>query len=436
MKWPETVIDTPQGRRKAVAPLVISASRATDIPAFHAAWFMKRLRAGWCAWQNPFNAAQQQWISFEACRVFVFWSKHPAPLLPHLPEIAARGHEFYVQYTLNDYEGTGLEPNLPPLAARVKTFRQLSGLVGKKRVIWRFDPIILGGGLTVENTLLRLRRLAEALSPFTETLVFSFVDWYRKTARELGRLNPDFRPPTPAEMQEIARGLAEMNRALPRPLKLAACAEPLDMRGLGIARSRCVDPALLHRLCPDCETFARWCGKGREDVQLSLLSALPAGTKSARADDAEDAADGAAGTNGESAGPNGEAAGTTSGGPRGTAVRTTAGAAPETRSREARGTATDEERTKAACNAATGPRGTAGRGTTDARARGSTDEETRIPPGSVKDSGQRSVCGCAPSKDIGSYNTCRHFCAYCYANSSKQAVERRLSTMSEEDEAL
>ena len=330
MKWPESIIDTPHGRQKAVAPLVISASRATDIPAFHSTWFMNRLRAGYCVWENPFNTTQRQWITFEHCRAFVFWSKNPAPMMPHLPEIAASGREFYFQYTLNDYEGTGLEPNLPQLERRVETFRRLSELVGKKRVIWRFDPIILGGGLTVENTLSRLHRLAEKLSPYTEKLVFSFVDWYRKTARELGRLAPDFRPPTLAEMQALAQGIVKISRALPVPLKLATCAETLDLHSLGIEHNRCVDPELLHRLCPDCAEFERWTRR-KEDRQLSLLSVIPASTK---------------------------------------------------------------------------------------------------------DSGQRSGCGCAPSKDIGSYNTCRHFCAYCYANNSPKSVLTKLASMSAEDEKL
>lgn len=385
MKWPETVIDTPHGRKKAVAPLVISASRATDIPAFHATWFMNRLRAGCCVWQNPFNAAQQQWISFEACRVFVFWSKNPAPLMPHLSEIAASGREFYFQYTLNDYEGTGLEPNLPPLERRVENFRQLSELVGKKRVIWRFDPIILGGGLTVENTLSRLRRMAETLSPFTEKLVFSFVDWYRKTARELGRLNPDFRPPNHEEKLALARGLARINSGLSHPLKLAACAESIDLSSLGMERNRCVDPALLHRLCPDCETFARWCGKDRESTQLSLLDPLPT--------------------------------------PRtdvGNSLRKCAG-----------DRANNEAAPGAKSGTACGTRGG------DAGARlFTTGEGTRAATKIIRDSGQRSDCGCAPSKDIGAYNTCRHFCAYCYANSSQKAVEATLASLSPEDEAL
>lgn len=40
----------------------------------------------------------------------------------------------------------------------------------------------------------------------------------------------------------------------------------------------------------------------------------------------------------------------------------------------------------------------------------------------LKDRGQRPHCGCIASKDIGAYDTCAHFCAYCYANRSRKSV--------------
>ena len=40
---------------EASHPVIVSASRSTDIPAFFAKWFMQRLNEGYSVWVNPFN---------------------------------------------------------------------------------------------------------------------------------------------------------------------------------------------------------------------------------------------------------------------------------------------------------------------------------------------------------------------------------------------
>ena len=40
---------------EAQAPVIISASRSTDIPAFYADWLINRIEEGYVQWKNPFN---------------------------------------------------------------------------------------------------------------------------------------------------------------------------------------------------------------------------------------------------------------------------------------------------------------------------------------------------------------------------------------------
>ncbi len=60
-----------------------------------------------------------------------------------LNELDTRNINYYFQYTLNDYEKEGFERNVPSLEYRIKTFKELSKKIGKEKVIWRFDPLIL-----------------------------------------------------------------------------------------------------------------------------------------------------------------------------------------------------------------------------------------------------------------------------------------------------
>ena len=60
---------------EGIAPVIISASRSTDIPAFYAKWLINRLEKGYCVWYNPFNQ-KPVYVSFEKTKVIVFWTKN------------------------------------------------------------------------------------------------------------------------------------------------------------------------------------------------------------------------------------------------------------------------------------------------------------------------------------------------------------------------
>lgn len=235
----------------AQAPMIISASRATDIPAFYAEWFFRRLDMGYVRWRNPFSG-QDSYVSFGNTRLIVFWSKNPAPLLPHLSTLKERGIGCYIQYTLNDYESEGLEPNVPTLTQRIYTFYRLVDALGMGATVWRFDPLILTDRINIDTLLEKIAHIAHALVGCAEKLVFSFADIesYKKVSRNLRQSGINYREWNEEAMLEFASRLSAMNRNNWN-FKLATCAEHIDLSEYGIEHNRCIDPELISRLAPD-----------------------------------------------------------------------------------------------------------------------------------------------------------------------------------------
>ena len=301
------------GDVEAVAPVIVSASRATDIPAFYADWFFNRLDKGYASWRNPFNG-KDSYVSFANTRFVVFWSKNPKPLIPYLPILQEKGIGFYIQFTLNDYDAEQLEPGVPRLAERIDTFKRIVDEYGVGSVVWRFDPLILTEKISPELLLHRISAIAEQLNGYTEKLVFSFADiaCYRSVARNLRAAGINYKEWDTETMLSFARRLADMRLLF----RLATCAEAVDLEEFGIEHNRCIDPGLIARRSPD-------------DVELKsfLQRAKP-------------------------------------------------------------------------------------------------------------DSGQRKLCGCILSKDIGAYNTCPHLCRYCYANYSPQTVMNNFRTHTNSSESM
>lgn len=319
----------------ANTPLIISASRSTDIPAFYSDWFINRLREGYVVWRNPFNQ-QPMYISFKNTKVIVFWTKNPEPLIPYLHELDDCGIHYYFQFTLNDYVKEGFEPNVPDVEQRVETFRQLSERVGKERVIWRFDPLIVTPQLSPRDLLIKVWNVGNKLKGFTEKLVFSFIDinGYRKVQNNLVKETNQFSKETieqaeltRLQMNEIADGLSKCRDRWAREgwnIQLATCGEQIDLEHYGIEHNRCIDGELMKRLWSD----------DKELLYYLCYGELPGSMF------------------------------------------------------------------------------------------GIDFSQPALAPDKLKDKGQRKVCGCMISKDIGQYNTCLHQCVYCYANTGKEVVKK------------
>lgn len=232
---------------KAQAPIIVSASRSTDIPAFYADWFFHRLKVGYSAWTNPFNGVKS-YVSYQNTRFIVFWSKNPKPLLQHLDYLKERNIGCYIQYTLNDYEKEGLERGVPILSERVDTFKLLVDKLGKGRVIWRFDPLLLTDDISLDALLSKIEHIGDLLQGYTEKLVFSYADIlsYRKVKANLEKNHIPYHEWTEPQMLDFAKGLSALNKKW--GYTLATCGEKVDLLQFGIEHNHCVDDALIIRL--------------------------------------------------------------------------------------------------------------------------------------------------------------------------------------------
>ena len=228
----------------AQAPIIISASRSTDIPTFYSDWFISRWESGYIKWTNPFNG-QPLYVSFKNTRLVVFWTKNPRPMFKHLDYLDKNIPNYYFQFSLNDYDKEKYEAKVPSVESRIKTFKELSQRLGKKRVIWRYDPLILTKDIDVNELLRRVKNIGNQIHEFTEKLVFSFVDIdiYRKVENNLKKEEVPYIEWTSQNMEEFAKGISQINKDW--GLQLGTCSEKIDLDKYGIVHNKCIDDDLM-----------------------------------------------------------------------------------------------------------------------------------------------------------------------------------------------
>jgi hypothetical protein len=223
--------------------MIISCSRRTDIPAFYGDWFFNRLREGYVLVRNPMNPRQIRNVSLAPPDVdcIVFWTKDPAPMLDQLQFL--KKYSYYFQFTLTPY-GKDIEPHLPPKGEITDTFIRLSDRIGKKRIIWRYDPILWSASINIDYHIECFHDLARQLSGHTEKCMISFLDMYRHIQGRMA--DHSVRPPDESEMRTLAEQL--MRIAGSYNISMATCAEKINLADLNIEHGRCIDDRLVAEL--------------------------------------------------------------------------------------------------------------------------------------------------------------------------------------------
>ena len=245
MKWNISTIINDEGKEVAAqCPIIISASRSTDIPAFYADWFVERWKMGYITWHNPFNGIKLN-VSFKNTRLVVFWTKNPRPIFKHLTFLDEQVKNYYFHYTLNDYDKEGLEAKVPNLQYRIDNFMHLSDRIGKQKVIWRFDPLILTDKIGVEELLRKIEFIGKQIHSYTEKLVISFADIsiYPKVENNLRREGINYKEFTVPLMEQLALGINELNEKW--NLEIATCSEKIELDKYKITHNKCIDDDLI-----------------------------------------------------------------------------------------------------------------------------------------------------------------------------------------------
>lgn len=224
--------------------MILSVSRRTDIPNYYSEWFMNRIREGYLYVRNPMNAHQISRIDLspEIVDCIVFWTKNPLPMMDKLDGL--KDYKYYFQFTLTGY-GKDMEPNLPDKRKQmIDIFCRLSSVTGKERVIWRYDPIFFTDKYTAEYHIRAFRAIAEGLQGYTEKVVISFLDLYAKTKKNMKDIKVvnleegrffDF----VSQLSDIARE---------KKMKIATCAEEMDLAPYGIEHNHCIDQELIEKI--------------------------------------------------------------------------------------------------------------------------------------------------------------------------------------------
>ncbi len=189
---------------------------------------------GYALSRNPLfpNKVTRYELTPDKVDCVVFCSKNYKPILPRIHEITGR-FPTYFHYTITAY-GKDIEPGVPAIEESMETLITLSESVGRQRLAWRYDPVLLTKKYTIKQHLETFEHMAEKLAPYIDRCIFGFVEMYKKLESNM----PELIPLTMQDQDALAEGLGFI--AQKYGIFLQTCGMHGDFTRYGIHSSACM----------------------------------------------------------------------------------------------------------------------------------------------------------------------------------------------------
>lgn len=220
--------------------MILNTGQRTDIPAYYSSWFYNRIEAGNVMVRNPFNPNQvtEYKLDPKLIDIICFCTKNPIPMLPRLDELSDFNQFWSVSIT--PY-GKDVEPNVPSKHRVIEGFKQLSTIVGKNSIAWRYDPILIDSKYSLEYHIRAFEAIASELTDYTNSCTISFIDLYQKTRKNY----PTARGVTDSEQKQLVTEFIKIAKKY--ELELYACSESAWLKQYGIIPDGCMSQQVLEK---------------------------------------------------------------------------------------------------------------------------------------------------------------------------------------------
>ena len=213
--------------------MIINTGSRTDTVQYYSDWLLKRFKEGFVYSRNPLfpNIVTRYKLNPNILDCVVFCSKNYEPILDRLTEITDKFNTYF-HYTITAY-GRDIEPNVPTIDESIETLIKLSKIVGKQRIAWRYDPILLTKKYTKQVHYNTFDYMSKRLSPHIDRCIFSFVDMYKKLETNM----PEIIILNNNDKIEIAKNIGSI--AKKHNMIIQTCATIEDFKQFGILQSGC-----------------------------------------------------------------------------------------------------------------------------------------------------------------------------------------------------